>query len=79
MCVCVYLCVLVTQSCPTSCNPMDYSLPGFSVHEILQTKVLEWVAFPSPGYILHPGLLQADSLPSDTSEKPLRIIMTPTL
>ena len=24
--------VLVTQSCPTLCNPMDYSLPGFSVH-----------------------------------------------
>ena len=34
----------VTQSCPTLCNPMDYSLPGSSVHGILQARVLEWVA-----------------------------------
>ena len=32
------------QSCPTLCDPMDYSLPGFSVHGILQVKTLEWVA-----------------------------------
>ena len=25
---------------------MDYSLPGFSVHGILQARILEWVAFP---------------------------------
>ena len=34
----------VAQSCLTLCNPMDCSLPGFSVHEILQTRILEWVA-----------------------------------
>ena len=34
----------VTQLCPTLCNPMDYSLPGFSVHGILQARILEWVA-----------------------------------
>ena len=34
----------VTQSCPTLCNPMDCSLPGSSIHGILQAKVLEWVA-----------------------------------
>ena len=34
----------VTQSCPTLCDPMDCSLPGFSVHGIFQAKVLEWVA-----------------------------------
>ena len=34
----------VTQSCPTLCNPMDYSLPGSSVHGIFQARVLEWVA-----------------------------------
>ena len=34
----------VAQSCPTLCDPMDYSLPGFSVHGILQARVLEWVA-----------------------------------
>ena len=34
----------VTQSCPTLCNPMNCSLPGFSVHGIFQARVLEWVA-----------------------------------
>ena len=34
----------VTQSCPTLTDPMDYSLPGSSVHGILQVRVLEWVA-----------------------------------
>ena len=33
----------VAQSCPTLCDPMDYSLPGSSVHGILQARVLEWV------------------------------------
>ena len=33
----------VTQSCPTPCDPMDYSLPGSSLHGILQARVLEWV------------------------------------
>ena len=34
----------VPQSCATLCNPMDYSLPGSSVHGIMQARVLEWVA-----------------------------------
>ena len=34
----------VAQSCPTLCDPMDYSLPGFSVHGIFQARVPEWVA-----------------------------------
>ena len=34
----------VTQSCPTLCDPVDCSLPGFSVHGILQARILEWVA-----------------------------------
>ena len=38
---------LVAQSCLTLCNPMDYSPPGSSVHSMLQTRVLEWVAMPS--------------------------------
>ena len=33
----------VIQSCPTLCNPMDFSLPGSSVHGILQARTLEWV------------------------------------
>ena len=32
------------QSCPTLCDPMDCSLPGSSLHGILQARVLEWVA-----------------------------------
>ena len=35
---------LVTQSCPTLGDPMDCSLPGSSVHGILQARILEWVA-----------------------------------
>ena len=34
----------VTQSCLTLCNPMDCSLPGFSIHGIFQARVQEWVA-----------------------------------
>ena len=39
--------VLITQSCPTLCDPMDYSLPGSSVHGILQERIMEWVVMPS--------------------------------
>ena len=35
----------VTQSCPTLSDPMDCSLPGSSVHGILQARVLEWGVF----------------------------------
>ena len=43
--------VLVAQSCPTLCNPMDCSPPGSSIHVILQARMLEWVAIPfSKGY-----------------------------
>ena len=38
--------VLVTQSCPTLCDPMDCSLSGSSVHGSLQARILEWVAIP---------------------------------
>ena len=34
---------LVAQLCPTLCNSVDCSLPGFSVHGILKARVLEWV------------------------------------
>ena len=37
---------LVTQLCPTFCNPIDCSTPGSSVQEMFQTSVLEWVAIP---------------------------------
>ena len=40
----------VVQSCPTLCDPMDYSLPGSSIHGIFQARVLEWgaIAFSKP-------------------------------
>ena len=49
---CVYkfdrtcVCVLVAQLCPTLCDPTDCSPPGFSVHGILQARILEWIAIP---------------------------------
>ena len=45
LCVCVCVCVCMsTQSCPTLCDPMDFSPPGSSVHGVLQARILEWVA-----------------------------------
>ena len=39
------ICVLVAQSCLTLCkDTMDCNLPGFTVHRILQSRILEWVA-----------------------------------
>ena len=38
---------LLLQSCPILYDLMDHSLPGSSVHVILQTRILEWVAMPS--------------------------------
>ena len=40
------------QSCPTLRDPMDYSLPGSSVHAIFQARALKWVAIASsnPGF-----------------------------
>ena len=38
--------VLVAQLCLTLCDPMDWSLEGSSVHEILQERTLEWVDIP---------------------------------
>ena len=40
------LCSKSLQSCLTLCNPMDYSLPGSSIHGILQARILGWVPMP---------------------------------
>ena len=69
----------VTQSCPTLGDPMDCSSPGSSVRGISRAKILESVAFPSPGDLPNPGIkqgssaLQADSLWSEPPGKPLHV------
>ena len=40
------LCTKSLQSCPALYNPIDCSLPGFSVHGILQARIPECVAMP---------------------------------
>ena len=50
---CVYAKLL--QLCPALFNPMDFNPPGSFVYGILQERILEWVAFPSPGNLSYPG------------------------
>ena len=38
---------LVTQLCLTLCDPMDCNPPEYSVHGILQARILEWVTMLS--------------------------------
>ena len=66
----------VSQSCLTLCNSVDCSLPGSSVHGILQARTLTWVAIPfswvgGGGNLPEPGIkpgssaLQTNSSPSE--------------
>ena len=50
------------QSCPTLCDPMDCSLPGFSVHGILQARTLEWVAISFSMSILVSNITWEDAI-----------------
>ena len=50
------VCAQMLQFCPTLCDPLDCNPPGSSVHGILQTRILEWVAMPSPRDLLDPGI-----------------------
>ena len=64
VCACVRACMLVAQSCPTLCNPMDNSPPGSSVHGILQARILGSHSilqgiFPTPGIEFGSPALQA--------------------
>ena len=55
LCFCVLYCTVLyrvkcaklLRLCQTLCDPMDYSFPASSVHEVLQARILEWVAMPS--------------------------------
>ena len=44
------------QSYLTLCDSMNYSLPGSSVHGIIQARIMEWVAKPCPGDHPDPGI-----------------------
>ena len=69
--------MLVAQWGLTLCGSLDSHPPGSSVHGISQTRMLEWVPFPSPGDLPSPGIepkfpaLKADSLPSEPPENTL--------
>ena len=62
--------------CPTLCDTMDCSLPGSSVHEVLQERIVEWVAISFSrgssqlGIKLRSPALQVDSLQSEPPGKP---------
>ena len=78
MCVCVCECDCESlRSCLTLCNPMDCSPSGSSVLEILQAKLLEWVAMHSSRESSQPRdltaetpALRADSLPLSYQRSP---------
>ena len=61
----------VVQLCPTFCDSM-----GYTVHGILQARILEWDAVPSPGDRPSPRIkpssptLQVCALPAEPPEKP---------
>ena len=66
------MCVLVAQLCLTLCECMDCSPPGPSVHGILQWVVIPFSrGLPYPGIKARSSVSQADSLPSELSEKPI--------
>ena len=66
----------VAQSYPTLCDPMDYT-----VHGLLQARILEWVAFPfsrgSSNQEIKPRspALRVDSLPAEPQGKPVYVYM----
>ena len=63
MCVC--MCAKLLQSCPSLCDSTDYSLPGSSVHGILQARILEWVFAFLQGDLPNPGIkLPSPALPA---------------
>ena len=67
---------LVSQSCPTLCDPMDCNPLGSSVHGISQQEYWSGLPFPSAGDLPNPGIkpgspaLQAESFPSEPQGKP---------
>ena len=71
---------LATESCPTLLHPSGYTPPGFYIRGIFRQEYWSGTSFPPPGDLSDPGIelaslgcpaLQADSLPSEPSRKPV--------
>ena len=58
------VCAKLLQSCPTLCDPMDCSLPGSSVHGILQARIWSGLPGPSPGDLPDPVIEPVSLTPS---------------
>ena len=71
----------ITQSCLTLCDPTDCSLPDSSVHGIFQARMVEQVAFPTPGdlsnSVIQPGSPTSPALAGGvfTTEPPGKLII----
>ena len=76
-CLVLHALCLVAQSCPTLCDPMDYSPPGSSLHGDSPGRNTGMGYHPPPGDLHNSGIeprssaLQADSLPSEPLGKPI--------
>ena len=70
----------VTQSCPTLSDPMDYSLPGSSIHGIFQARILEWGAISFSRGSSDPGIEpRSPALQADALQAPLNFSLMTTL
>ena len=70
--------MLVTQLCPTLCDPMDCSRPGSSVHGILQARILQWVfqtRFSSPRDLPDPGIEPRSSALLEKAMAPTPVLL----
>ena len=71
--------VLVAQSCPTLCDPKTVACQAPRSMGFSRQEYWSGLSFLSPGYLPDPGIepgspaLQADSLPSETPEKPITV------
>ena len=82
VCVCAYAYVCAFSRSVVSnslCDPLECSPPVSSVNGIFQARIPQWMPFPSPRDLSHPGIesvspvspaLQVDSLTMDPSGKP---------
>ena len=76
--------MIVVQSCPTLYDPMDCSLPGSSVHGILQAKISGWAVIPFSKGSSQPRdrtgspALQVDALPAEPQGSKSKLLFKPS-